>query len=402
MKKKFLIFASILGILAILAGGVVFTIGMTGLGWDFKKIDREEISEAKSFESDQAVNSVTLKGDWNYTILRGEEFKVEYYESDQCNYDIGVSGGAFRLIESRKSWISYIGIANGFKRSGYTVTVTLTEDSAVTIRGSSATIIMKEQNFKSVSVRGSSAKLTMENAEVAGDITFDGSDAWTEFENVKAAGNITFGGSSLRASLKGVTARDVKMTGSDARLTMTGTAENVITANDITLKGSSIGATLTYVTARDFKISGSDTRLTLAHVTARNVTAGSSSCKATLQDSSVSERIHVGGSDARLTMNGSSAKEVSVKGSSLRVETDSADIRAFSGTGSDLRVTLNLIGAVTDIKSATVSGSSATLRIDEAKMSGGYHNAGYKTFSATGSSVSLRINMKGGESIFSE
>jgi len=381
--KKLLKFAIVLGVLGIIAGGALFVVGMTALEWDFKALDREDLTE-QTFASEQEIDAVTLEGNWSYVILRGESFKIEYYESDLCNYDIGVSasgGGkyAFRLKETRKSWLSYLGFASDIKRRDLTVTVTVAEDCALTVNGSSARITAKNQDFKNIAMEGSDARLTLENV---------------------GAANITARGSSCRAELKNITANDILIWGSDARANLTD-----ITANDITAQGSSCRANITGAEARDIKALGSDIHVNLYTVSARNVSGDSSSCGLTLQNSEIAERISIQGSNARLTLNNSSAKDVYAKGSDVRVTSENADIRTFDGQGSSLRATLNLKGAKSDIKHATASGSSANVYLDGERSKTGFTNLGgdgFKTFTAIGSSVRLYVNMKGGESVFKE
>ncbi len=352
-KKKRTKFVVAIGVLIALAGGIIFFAGMASLGWDFSQLDHEELTAAEfTSENDYVFDSVTLEGSWNYQIVRGDKFRVDYFTSNladvTCSETLDDTTGkaAFKLSEDwTGTWYYRIaGLMHGFKRGSVNVVITVPEDEAVTltVNGSSADVTVEDINFKNINIEGSSANVSLTSV---------------------IAENITLTGSSLDAVLTGVTADAVKLDGSSANIHI---ENSQIDSLDIT--GSSIDAVLT--------------------------------------ETDVAGKVSMNGSSANLSMTDSSAVEVRLYGSSVDFTSKRVDIKnSFYGEGSSLNAQINLAGSIRDVKRVSTDGSSASARIDEngdgkfskdEKYNDGkaYNDRGpdaYKTFEVYGSSVDLEL-----------
>jgi hypothetical protein len=353
-KKIRLKIVAAVGLLILVIGAILFSVGMSAAGWDFKKLDREQLTAAE-FTTESAVDTVTLDGGWNYEVVRGESVRIDYFTSNLSDVSVteatnpNTGKSALTLAEhSDRPWFYWVGLVNGVARMDAKVVVTITEDVTLKVNGASVGLTAADQNFNAVTVEGSSADLNLTNVRIAGDLSVDGASADVNLKNVTAA-KVNLKGSSL----------DLDYEGGEA--------------GSVTLNGSSLDADMTGV--------------------------------------AVAGQLYADGSSIHVTMENSSVREVRLDGSSADFDGKNIDLYALYAHGSSVDARLQLVGSLTDIQTVRADGSSASVRVDvngngafesgeRFRDNAVYTGSGYKSITADGSSAKIELTFAGGESQF--
>ena len=335
-KRTKLIFF-IVGLALLLIGGIIF--GAVVATHSLHELDNEVLT-ATSFTAleEQQITEINLNGNWNYQIVMGYSFSINYFYSNThaiSSYTTpNQSGGyTFTLQENRNSFISDMGMG-GTRRNhaNYLIVITVNRPVALTTNGSSVRLTANDVNFTTLTLNGSSLRVNITNSTIDGNFTTQGSSTRVNFTDVHV-GNVASVGSSVRFDFSNVNANDVSITGSDSRITW-----NSGTGNNIRSVGSS-------------------PRINLTDIEMQNIY---------------------------------------MRGSSARVDAVRSTLHHLEMTGSSTRATLELYGTLADVGRALAQSNSSRLYINGRRQDGSILNPqGTKTFVLSGSSARLRLTMLG-------
>ena len=130
MKRFFLIFA----LICIVGGGIMVSACLGPQGWDFTKLDTEQIDEMSYTTAGadfSAAEVTTLRVKIHTTRLavrkEGDEFSLQYYESKFCKMNRSFEEGVLSFEESTK-WYRFFGLFSGWKRSRLTTELVIPAD----------------------------------------------------------------------------------------------------------------------------------------------------------------------------------------------------------------------------------------------------------------------------------
>jgi len=377
--KKTLVAMVITGLVLLLIGGGIFVGGLGLVEWNIFNLDPEIITQAEGFSSTEEVTHLSLTGSWNYEIVQGEYFSVQYFTSSNSTTTTDLHRNAndntykFVLHETRRQTFFNIGFG-GLRRARnhYTVRITVANDiDTIHITGSSARVHIADLdiNFRNIRVDGSSTRLYLNNVNL----------------NHAQNTSIQVSGSAARVTLTNTQAESVSVTGSSTEAIL----QNVNIANTLSLAGSAVRATLT-------------------NTQAESVSALGSSARIILQNTTIAGTLSVEGSAARATLTDSTVREATLLGSSSRLDAHNSHLRNASVVGSAARADLHIIGNVTDVHTLSASGSNNRLYFNGTRQHNEFRpNAGqpvgaqgFMNFSTLGSNARLDVTMLGGESVF--
>ena len=405
--KKIFIILAIAGIIMTVVGGAILVGAFAMGGWDFTQFDNEVLTPAE-FTADTPtgdIDSVILEGNWRFSIVRGEQFSVTYYESDLFTITAEANatsdrtdGKTFHLREQRDGWFN-IGI-NGVRRQDKTVVVTLVEGHEYDIKiiGSSSRTTIVNQDFYSITLGGASSRLNLTQVNVLKDISVTGSSSKMEFKQV-TANQITLGGANITAEFDTVTVtQDINLTGSSSKIEF-----KQVSATSISLSGASITANIDTVTLNQNLTSvGSSVNINIVNSSMRIIDTSGASVTINVEKSDILAGITQLGSNTRINLKNITVQKITTSGSSVRVVGENIDIGGFESlSGSSTTVELSIVGSVGDILSVTANGSNSRVTVDGTSHGSAFVNqGGSKTFSTNGASTRIVLTTLGGESIF--
>ncbi|MCL2848024.1 MAG: hypothetical protein FWE13_04660 [Firmicutes bacterium] len=352
---RFIIFACVISLALILIGGTIFTIALARVDFNFRSLDNEELTASHMYTY-ETVDRIELNGSsWRYRIEMGEYFSINYFTSSIVTITATKVSNArgnytFRLEENRDgNWfVNNVGFGiNGIRRSDedYLIVITIANPVAVEINGSATRVTTEGLDFNGFEINGSSVRINLTDVNI-----------W---------GNLDVSGSNMNMNLTRVTAH---------RITTNGSASNLI-FNDVEVSGN-------------VSTTGSSTRI--------NWTSGNS------------DRFIASGSSVRMDLDQVVVRSVSMTGANNHITTKRSDMSSLAIIGSSARATLELVGSIEMIRQVNITGSAGRIY-----FSGVRHSAqnwanitdrenSFKTFSITGSSGRIRLNMLGGESTFNQ
>jgi len=423
-STRFIIAACIIGILAIVAGGIIFLVGLGQLDWNFANIDQEVLTAAEDFVSEQFVDTVSLQGNWDFEIHAGDEFRVQFFTSNHYRISLSVNmqqGGNYAFSFTEERTASWLQTAFGNARRNLRVIVTVPTDRIdLTVSGGSIGIIAHDINFYSVNIsgssgrhdfrnvdvkynfllRGSSTHLSLINTTIGGRFESDGSSTRFDFRSIEVAQSLAISGNSvhlnlLRSAIGGI----LHIQGSSTRLGLAN-----VTMAEMYLRGNSIHVT-TYrvIVENTVTVGGSSLRWNSSHTALGGFVGTGSSMRINLLHSTVERLLATDGSSNRVNLYRSAVQHINLRGSSTHLDGINADISSVTARGSSVRINLLLIGTQADLGRLSATGSSTRLTLDGTETrnnAANWQGSGFKNFTADGSSVRVVIAMTGGQTAF--
>jgi len=213
MKKVLIIM-----VVLMIAGAIVFSVGMSRLDWDFRKLDTEKIGEKQEFVSENAgIQRVDVSFSANkLEVTRGEKWSITYYESDVYSYEITDADGAFTVKEIKKAKVK-----DEIKRAALSV--------GIRKRNKLTSVLTIPSGFKgSVDIKLENGNLDLSDGEFS-DLTAVTSNGVVSLKNISVSNKITV------TAANGV----VKIEGSKAKTIDISTDNGVITVKSTTVESLS-------------------------------------------------------------------------------------------------------------------------------------------------------------------
>ncbi len=204
MKKGIKISLAV-SVFLVLLGAVIFIIGMSVLGWDFKRLDATEYT-ARSFavREDTSVTRVVIDvASFPVEVVKGDAVSLEYYDATNSEVTVECADGVLTVREK----YDFNPFVTGFFNIGrmdrkYKLTIADGMD-AVTLDGVNANIEFDgitigelavrttntdisviSSNIGTFEVRSTNLTLCVKNSELGG-MTVNGTNVGAEIENVE-------------------------------------------------------------------------------------------------------------------------------------------------------------------------------------------------------------------------
>ena len=121
----------IIGGALILAGGILFCLIMSNLGWDFKKLDTNKY-ETNVYESESVITKVTVNTSTSDVVFKPStdgRVRVECLEQEKLNHTVSFNSRELKIeLEDTRKWYDYISL---FSFEDTRVTVYLPTDTEV-------------------------------------------------------------------------------------------------------------------------------------------------------------------------------------------------------------------------------------------------------------------------------
>lgn len=248
--KIWLIVASAL----LFVGLIVFSVSMTTLKWDFKKLSNTTYVE-NTYEITEDFTSISINtstSDIKIAPSTSDKVEVKVFENEKEQHSVSVVNGTLDIncIDNRK-WYDHIDF--GFKSSNVTVFLPISQYENLNIKSDTSDVyISKEFTFNNVDItlstgdlkyyattyenlfiKRSTGKVLIENA-TAKNITIQGSTGDTVLKSVSVNEDISIKCSTGDVILKNITMVNLISTGDTGEMEL----ENVIASGKFDIKRS--------------------------------------------------------------------------------------------------------------------------------------------------------------------
>ena len=157
----------IAGVALILAGGLVFALGMSMLDWDFYELDTTQY-EAKSYasEADDIISRVEIDVEsFPIVVQSGEKVSLEYYDTDDSDVRVAVNSGVLSVYEDSHF--------NLFKRSMFQLkriklkyVLTIPDGTELSVSGANGNVKLNGVSAQSVRIDSTNADVVLADCVV--------------------------------------------------------------------------------------------------------------------------------------------------------------------------------------------------------------------------------------------
>lgn len=171
----------------LVAGAALFVIGMFVLDWDFKRLDVSEYT-AKTYavESADDVGSVEIEiSTFPLNIVRGDEFKLDYYEATGSEVFVDTVDGTLKLVEKFKYDPFATGMFN-IGRGEHKYVLTLPHCADITVKGVNCTISVSDIRIGDLRADVDNLDIDLANVDIAGDAYVRSVNLGVDLNNVSA------------------------------------------------------------------------------------------------------------------------------------------------------------------------------------------------------------------------
>ena len=196
---------SVISTLLIIAGGIIFTVVMFGLKWDFKKLStvKYETNEYVISESFENISILTKTADVSFELSDGET-KIVCFEEEKLKHAVSVKDGTLAIeIKDTRKFLDYVGI--DFNSPKITLYLPSETYNKLTVSASTGDVSVDAIKFSEIDVSVSTGKVNVKNQALNGDLTVKVTTGKTCLENVTAK-NIYSSGSTGDITLTNVIA----------------------------------------------------------------------------------------------------------------------------------------------------------------------------------------------------
>ena len=152
MKKSSKI--ALISTLTAVVGVIVFIIGMSIIGWDFKRHDVAEYT-AKSYAAGQTehVERIELNiKTFPIVVTLGDVTSLDYYETNDSDTSVTYENGTLKIVEKYMYNPFKSGMFN-MSRSGHRFVLTVSDGSDLVINGSNCNISASNIVFSDIDIR---------------------------------------------------------------------------------------------------------------------------------------------------------------------------------------------------------------------------------------------------------
>lgn len=237
-----------------LVGGILFTGGMTALGWDFKRLSTVTYDTDVYTLSDDFQNIAVKAKTADITIVPSENDKVKVvcYEMKRTTYIVGIENDTLMIQKNDvRRWYDYIGfnfdtpkITIYLPRSSYgtlsiqtsTGDVKLPQDftfESIDISVSTGDVTCLASASEHIGIKTSTGNIRMENTS-AGSLDLSVSTGKITLTDITCAGDAAVKVSTGKAYLTDLTCQSLTSKGSTGDITL----ENVMVKKTLTVKRS--------------------------------------------------------------------------------------------------------------------------------------------------------------------
>ena len=220
----------IIGVVLILAGGLLFGGVMSVLKWNFVKLvtDQYESNRYEITEKFSNLSVETETAEVVFALSDDGECRVECYEEQKAKHNVSVEGDTLVIrMDNQKAWYDYIGIHFGSPK----ITVYLPEDSFTSASGlikaktTTGSICVEHISVGSLDLTATTGKITVRDVTCEGDVKIKLTTGKTSLSGLEC-GSLASTGKTGDISLEHVVAAekitieratgDVRFDGSDA------------------------------------------------------------------------------------------------------------------------------------------------------------------------------------------
>jgi DUF4097 and DUF4098 domain-containing protein YvlB len=201
MKK-----ATILSVIFILVGSIIFLTAMFMSKWDFKKLStvEYETNEYVLTDSFDGVEISTKTADINFVITEDSTAKVVCYEEKDLKHSVTVSGNVLSIkVEDNRNFLQFLRV--DFNSPKITVYLPSKDYGNLKVNASTANVFVENAKFSDIDISVSTGDVTVKNQALSGNLSVKVSTGKTSVENVTCK-NLFTEGSSGKVFLKNVIA----------------------------------------------------------------------------------------------------------------------------------------------------------------------------------------------------
>ena len=201
MKK-----ATILSVVFILVGSIIFAVAMSLSKWDFKKLSTVNYQTNEHFltESFDSVEISTKTANINFVITEDSTAKVVCYEEKDLKHSVTVSGGVLSIkVEDNRNFLKFLRV--DFNSPKITVYLPSKDYANLKVNASTANVLVENAKFSDIDISVSTGDVTVKNQALSGDLNVKVSTGETSVENVTCK-NLFTDGSTGKVWLKNVIA----------------------------------------------------------------------------------------------------------------------------------------------------------------------------------------------------
>ncbi len=172
---------------ALALGGITaFIIGMSMLGWNFKKLDVTEYT-AKVYQTSDAVETVKLDvASFPVSIRNGEEMKLDYYEATNSEVSVVLEDGVLHVTEESDFNPFVTGLFN-LGRADHPYVLTVPHGVELNLSGGNGNIKFADSELGNVTIDISNLDATFDNCTI-GDLSLHANNLDLEMRGSKFTG----------------------------------------------------------------------------------------------------------------------------------------------------------------------------------------------------------------------
>ncbi len=260
----------IIAVALTLGGITAFLIGMSMLGWNFKKLDVSEYT-AKVFQTSEAVETVKLDvASFPVRIKNGEEMKLDYYEATNSEVNVVFEDGVLSVTEKHDFNPFVTGLFN-FGRADHPYVLTVPRGVELNLSGGNGDINFADSEFGNVTIDISNLDATFDNCVIdvlslhSNNLDLEMHDskfASVTAESANCDAKITnCDGQSLYLDATNLNAELVRLGFASVTVTSTNADMNIRTATAETIDLKAVNADISLVKAKVDKLTVDATNL---------------------------------------------------------------------------------------------------------------------------------------------
>ncbi|MBR3803746.1 MAG: DUF4097 family beta strand repeat protein [Clostridia bacterium] len=201
MKK-----ATILSVVFILVGSIIFLTAMSISKWDFKRLSTVEYETNEYVLTDgfDGVDISTKTADINFVITEDSTAKVVCYEEKDLKHSVTVSGGVLSIkVEDNRNFLKFLRV--DFNSPKITVYLPSKDYGNLKVNASTSNVSVENAKFSDIDIFVSTGDVTVKNQALSGNLSVEVSTGKTSVENVTCK-NLFTEGSTGKVFLKNVIA----------------------------------------------------------------------------------------------------------------------------------------------------------------------------------------------------